>query len=127
MMRITHMALWVNDLEKVRKFYEHYFDGVSNEKYVNKEKGFESYFIRFDSETRLEIMSTSDVKDAPASIKTGWAHIAFSTGSKEKVDTLTEQLENDGYKILGGPRTTGDGYYESVVLDPEKNRVEITL
>lgn len=128
-MKIEHVAFWVKDLENMKTFYETYFDAISNEKYVNPAKKFESYFLSFDNGTRLEIMSRPDIKEANnhhESEKFGMIHLAFSTGSKEKVDFLTEKLRNDGFKIVGEPRTTGDGYYESVILDPENNLIEIT-
>ena len=125
-MRIAHVALWVIDLEKEKAFYEHYFNGHSSEKYENKTKGFESYFISFGSKTRLEVMRKNDVKAKYAPLETGWAHIAFSVGSKDRVNALSEKLEDDGYRLISRPRTTGDGYYECVIEDPEGNRVELT-
>ena len=112
----------------MRSFYEKYFDAVSNEKYRNSVKNFESYFLSFENGSRLEIMTRPDIQDANNSFeaqKFGIIHLAFSTGSKEKVDELTEILRNDGYKVAGEPRTSGDGYYESVILDPENNIIEI--
>ena len=129
-MKIEHIALWVQDLEKMRAFYEQYFDAISNEKYVNPAKEFSSYFLSFASGARLEIMHMTSVVANKNSIEPqamGLIHFAMSTGSKEKVDQLTEKLRVDGYKVIGEPRTTGDGYYESVVLDPENNRIEITV
>ncbi len=121
-MRIEHVALWADDIERSREFYCKYFGAVSNEKYVNAVKGFESYFLSFESGARLEIMRKSGMAAAPS-----MSHIAFSAGSEEAVDALTEKLRNDGYEIAGEPRTTGDGYYESVILDPEGNIIEITV
>lgn len=128
-MRIEHIAFWVKDLEKMRSFYENYFDAVSNEKYINAIKKFESYFLSFENGSRLEIMFRPDITESNNHNevqKLGLIHLAFSTGSKEKVDELTERLRNDGFEIIGEPRTTGDGYYESVILDPENNIIEIT-
>ncbi|KQM21750.1 VOC family protein [Chryseobacterium sp. Leaf201] len=128
-MKIEHIAIWVKDLEKTRNFYERYFGAVSNEKYHNPAKHFESYFLSFDNGCRLEIMNRPDIGESNSSYddqKSGIIHLAFSTGSKEKVDELTERLRKDGYRIAGEPRTTGDGYYESVILDPENNIIEIT-
>lgn len=122
---IEHIAIWVKDLEKMREFYCKYFDGVSNQKYENKVKGFESYFVSFDSFTRIELMKRKDIEERVYKDILGLAHLAFKIGSKEKVNELTEILRKDGYKIVGEPRTTGDGYYESVILDPEGNRVEL--
>jgi lactoylglutathione lyase len=127
-MRIEHIAIWAHDLEKLRSFYTTYFGGQSNEKYVNPSKNFSSYFITFDNGCRLELMHKPEI---PISVNdvdkqfTGIIHIAFSLGSKDSVDQLTERLRRDGYRVVGEPRTTGDGYYESVVLDPEGNRLEI--
>lgn len=122
---IDHIAIWVEDLEKMREFYCKYFDGVSNQKYENKIKGFESYFISFDGATRIELMKRKDIEERIYKEILGLAHLAFKVGSKEKVNELTEISRKDGYKIIGEPRTTGDGYYESVILDPEGNRIEL--
>lgn len=124
-MKIEHIAVWVEDLEKMREFYCKYFDGVSNQKYENKVKGFESYFISFDGATRIELMKRKDIEERIYKEILGLAHLAFKVGSKEKVNELTEIFRKDGYKIIGEPRTTGDGYYESVILDPEGNRIEL--
>ncbi len=127
-MKIEHIAVWVKDLEKSRAFYEKYFGAVSNEKYINPVKNFESYFLSFDNGSRLEIMTRPELRESNNSYEFqqfGIIHIAFSAGSKEKVDELTEALRKDGYTIAGEPRTTGDGYYESIILDPEKNIIEI--
>jgi lactoylglutathione lyase len=128
-MHIEHIAIWVKDLEKMRVFYEKYFDGKSNEKYRNDKKGFESYFISFASGARLELMLMPNILERKNDIYEqfiGLIHFAISVGTKEKVDTLTEIIRNEGFEIIGEPRWTGDGYYESVVLDPEQNRIEIT-
>ena len=122
---IDHIAIWVEDLEKMREFYCKYFDGVSNQKYENRVKGFESYFISFDGATRIELMKRKDIEERIYKEILGLAHLAFKMGSKEKVNELTEIFRKDGYKIIGEPRTTGDGYYESVILDPEGNRIEL--
>lgn len=126
-MKINHVAIWVLDIEKSREFYEKYFGGISNEKYENKLKGFSSYFLSFESGTRLEIMQKVNItKFSESSEKIGIAHIAFSVGSKDKVNELTERLRKDGYKIIGEPRVTGDGYYESVICDENGILIEIT-
>ncbi|MGE8554011.1 MAG: VOC family protein [Chryseobacterium jejuense] len=127
-MKIEHIAVWVKDLEKTSAFYQKYFGAVSNEKYVNPVKKFESYFLSFENGCRLEIMTRPDLKESENSYESqqfGIIHFAFSAGSKEKVNELTETLRKDGYTIAGEPRTTGDGYYESVILDPENNIIEI--
>jgi lactoylglutathione lyase len=129
-MRIEHVALWTHDLERLRHFYETYFEGRANAKYVNPRKQFESYFITFADGARLELMQRPDVPSTRNDVEqqfTGYIHLAFSTGSREAVDALTERLRADGYRILDGPRTTGDGYYESTTLDPDGNRIEITV
>lgn len=127
-MRIEHAALWVTDLERTRAFYETYFGAAAGPKYANAAKGFESYFMTFPSGgARLELMRKSGLPARPPGPEhTGWAHLAFAVGSEEAVDALTERLRADGFELLDGPRRTGDGYYESVVLDLEGNRVEVT-
>lgn len=128
-MKIEHIAIWVNDLNRMKLFYETYFGATSNEMYHNPTKQFSSYFLTFGSGPRLELMHRDDIvillKEGQEAI--GLTHFAVSVGSKFKVDSLTEELQKDGFTIVGDPRTTGDGYYESVVLDPEGNRVEITI
>lgn len=127
-MKIEHIAVWVRDLEKIRTFYQKYFGAVSNEKYTNPVRNFESYFLSFENGCRLEIMTMPNIRENRSSYEFqqfGIIHFAFSAGSKQKVDELTETLRKDGYTIAGEPRTTGDGYYESVILDPENNIIEI--
>ncbi len=126
-MKIEHVALYVQDLEKIRVFFENNFGGKSSALYHNQKTQFRSYFISFDDGARLEIMNRPDMIDQPKSpLKTGFVHLAFSVGSKEKVDVLTSKLKQDGYEVLSGPRTTGDGYYESCIRGPEDNILEIT-
>lgn len=128
-MNIEHIAIWCNDLEKMRTFYETYFNAKSNNKYENKTKGFTSYFLTLDNGARIELMKMDAIDTLPVEVYkqfTGLAHIAFSTGSAQKVDIMTKTFIKDGYEILNGPRLTGDGYYESVLLDPEGNHLEIT-
>jgi len=126
-MKIEHIALWTNNIDKIKNFYIKYFNGKSNNKYINKEKHFESYFISFKEGTRLELMTINNLNKSSQILQTGYTHIAFSVGGKSKVDELTELLKKDGYEIVSNPRTTGDGYYESVVKDPDGNIVEITI
>ena len=127
-MKIEHIAMYVNDIEKVREFFIKYLDGKSNEGYHNTKTDFHSYFISFDDGARLEIMNKPGLSDEEKSLnRTGFIHIAFSVGSKERVDELTELLKNDGYLVVSGPRTTGDGYYESCVVVIEGNQIEITV
>lgn len=125
---VAHIGMFCSDLEKVRAFYEKYFDAVSNDKYTNPAKGFESYILSFgDGACQLELMRRVGVDAVSTPGSLGFAHISLSVGSKAGVDAITDLLRGDGYKILDGPRTTGDGFYESTVADPEGNLVEITV
>ncbi|MBQ4913285.1 VOC family protein [Maribacter sp. MMG018] len=128
-MKIEHIAIWVKDLELMRNFYEKYFNAIAGELYHNPQKEFTSYFLGFKEGVRLELMHKPTVFKSleGSSDLLGLAHFAISVGTKEKVDALTEQLRNDGFTVEGNPRTTGDGYYESIILDPEANRIEITI
>lgn len=127
-MKIEHIAMYVKNLERAKTFFEKYLGGVSNEGYHNKTTDFKSYFLSFDDGARLEIMNKPGLIDIPKEIsQTGYIHIAFSVGSKEKVDELTMRLREDGYNVLSGPRTTGDGYYESCIVGIEGNQIEITI
>lgn len=128
-MYINHLAIYTTDIEKTRHFYEQYFNAVSGEKYHNPKKKFTSYFLSFDSGCRLELMHKSTIPgiENEAAEYLGLTHFAISVGSKDSVDLLTETLRKDGFHVVGEARTTGDGYYESVVLDPEGNRIEITI
>ncbi len=129
-MRIEHIAIWTHDLERLRQFYETYFDGKANTKYVNSRKQFESYFITFTDGARLELMHMPTIPLSQNDVEqqfTGYIHLAFSVGSRAAVDALTARLRDHGYRVLDGPRTTGDDYYESTVLDPDGNRLEITV
>ena len=128
-MRIDHIALWTNDLQRCRQFYRSYFGAVAGEGYVNPSKGFESCFLSFAGGARLEVMKTTTLSPVglePGRQRLGFTHIAVSVGSDRLVDELTQRLKDDGYPILDGPRRTGDGCYESVILDPDGNRIEIT-
>lgn len=124
-MQLTHIAIWTNELERSREFYVTYFGGKSNEKYVNPKKGFASYFITFEGGASLEIMQRVDVTEEREGLFIGLAHFAFSVGSKENVNNMIELFRKDGYTVLGEPRTTGDGFYEGSVADPDGNIVEI--
>ena len=127
-MKIEHVALYVNNLENARDFFVKYLDARSNEGYHNPNTNFSSYFLSFDEGARIEIMNKPEVPDLPKNpARTGYAHIAFSVGSKEKVDELTAKLRADGYEVLSGPRVTGDGYYESCIVAVEQNQIEITV
>ena len=126
-MRIEHIAMYVNDLEAARDFFVKYFGAVSNEGYHNKTTDFRSYFLSFDDGARLELMRKPQMDDTEKTLnRTGYVHIAFSLGSKEAVDELTERLKNDGYQVINGPRIPGDGYYESCIVGIEGNQIEIT-
>ncbi len=127
-MKIEHIALYVNDLEKTKEFFVKYLGAQSNDGYHNQKTDFRSYFLSFDDGARLEIMNKPQMSDLPKDpARTGYAHIAFSVGSKERVDTLTAELKAAGYEVVSGPRTTGDGYYESCIVAIEGNQVEITV
>ena len=127
-MRIEHIAMYVNDLQKAKEFFKKYFNAISNEGYHNKTTDFRSYFLSFDDGARLEIMNKPQMMDDEKGInRTGFVHIAFSLGSKDAVDALTEKIRNDGYNVISGPRTTGDGYYESCIIGIEGNQIEITV
>ncbi len=125
-MNIAHIAIWTKDLEAMKDFYTRYFRGESNEKYINPTKGFESYFISFESGAKLELMRKQSVdKPLDTEERLGITHIAFKLGSKDAVLSLTETLRSDGFRIVGEPRTSGDGYFESAVFDVEGNRIEL--
>jgi lactoylglutathione lyase len=129
-MYITHLALWVQDLERLKVFYETYFGAQATTKYINVQKHFQSYFLTFASGTRLELMQRPDIPPRatpPGQECLGYAHLAIAVGSATAVDALTQRFVADGYPVLDGPRWTGDGYYESVIADPEGNRIEITV
>lgn len=126
-MKIEHIAIWVCDLEKLASFYETYFGARVGDLYINEEKQFQSRFLSFASGSRLELMHTPAIQMSQSnSQQAGYAHLAFSVGSRSAVDALTERLVGDGYQKLSGPRVTGDGCYESAILDPEGNTLEIT-
>lgn len=129
-MYMDHLAIWVRDLERMRTFYQTYFGAVANDKYSNTQTDFASYFLQFASGPRLELMQMPGIPDTQNDALaqfTGLVHFAVSVGSRQAVDELTERLRTDGFSIVGEPRRTGDGYYESVILDPESNRIELTI
>ena len=126
-MRLDHVAMYVTDLEAAKDFFVRYFGAYAGEKYHNHTTGFHSYFLRFDSGAWLELMRRPGVEDHPKDERTGWSHVAFSLGSREAVEELTARLKDDGYEIVSGPRTTGDGYYESSVVGFEGNLIELTV
>ena len=127
-MNIEHIAMYVRDLEAARDFFVKYLGASSNSGYHNKTTDFRSYFLSFDGGARLEIMTRPQLADSEnAAARTGYIHIAFSLGSKEKVDELTARLKADGYEVISGPRITGDGYYESCIVSIEGNQIELTI
>lgn len=129
-MKIEHVAIWTRQLEELKNYYTKYFEGIAGEIYINSAKSFQSYFITFDSGTRLEIMSNPDIpenqNDTVELQHIGLTHLAFEVESMTEVDLKAEELRSNGYPILNGPRKTGDGYYEFVSLDPDQNRIEVT-
>ena len=127
-MKIEHIAMYVNDLDAARDFFIKYFNAKSNNGYHNPKTDFRSYFLSFDDGARLEIMNKPQMSDSAKEIgRTGYIHIAFSLGRAEKVDQLTERLRSDGFEVISGPRTTGDGYYESCIIAIEGNQIELTV
>ena len=126
-MHIEHVALYVTDLEAAKAFFVRYFSAVPGARYHNPRTGLRTYFLTFSGGARLEIMTRPDLQDDDKPPRrTGFIHISFAIGGKEQVDRLTEQLRADGYRVVDGPRTTGDGYYESCIEGPEGNLIEIT-
>ena len=123
-MKIEHIGLWVKDLEQMKAFYENYFNTRAGELYHNQATGFRSYFLSFETGGRLEIMQRDDIT-SETSVTLGYAHLAIEVGNQAAVDQKVKQLVADGYALLNGPRTTGDGYYEAVIADPENNLIEI--
>lgn len=127
-MRVEHIAMYINELEQARDFFVKYFNAVSNDGYHNQTTNFRSYFLSFEDGARLEIMNKPGMSDGEKELaRTGYIHIAFSVGSREAVDELTERLQKDGFHVISGPRTTGDGYYESCIVGIEGNQIEITV
>ncbi|MDF2484805.1 MAG: glyoxalase [Herbinix sp.] len=125
-MKINHIALYTNQLEQLKNFYITYFQASSNDGYHNKITGLRTYFLSFSDGSRLELMTRPNLTELqPSPYQTGYIHLAFSAGGKEAVDSLTARLESDGYTVASRPRTTGDGYYESCILDPDGNQIEI--
>ena len=127
-MKIEYIALYVEDLEETKNFFIKYLGAKANNGYHNPRTNFRSYFLSFEDGARLEIMQRPEMVNLPKeAARTGYAHIAFSVGSREKVDALTAELKADGYDVVSGPRITGDGYYESCIVAMEGNQVEITV
>ena len=128
-MKIEHVAIWSKDIETLKEFYMEYFDAKVNEGYHNSKTGFISYFLSFNEGSRIEIMNIDGIltKEQMTQKYMGYCHLAMSVGSKSEVLRLTQILLDDGYEVVGNPRYTGDGYFESVILDPDGNRIEITV
>lgn len=125
-MRLEHVALYVDDLEAMRAFYCDYLGATANTKYHNQKTGFQSYFLSFESGARVEIMSHPESVPSDRQLRSlGYIHLSFSLGSREAVDQKTRELAEAGVVVIGQPRQTGDGYYESVILDPEGNQIEL--
>lgn len=127
-MKLGHLAVWTNDLERLKAFYETYFGAVANEKYMNQQRKFSSYFLSFQGETTLELMHIPEIQLRPStrdSTGVGLAHFAFDVDSSEVVDQMANRLQTDGYELEKAPRMTGDGFYECAVFDPDGNIVEI--
>lgn len=124
-MFIEHIAIWTNDLERLKRFYESHFQVQTGIKYVNESKNLKSYFLSFSSGARVEIMTAPGVSNTK--ILSGYAHIAISVGSKEQVRAITDRIRESGYQVISEPRHTGDGYFESAILDPDGNTIEITV
>lgn len=125
-MNLEHVALYVNDLEEMKAFYIRHFGATANNQYHNPRTGLRTYFLSFDGGARLEIMQRPGMSPRPSGeLVLGYTHISFKLGSVEKVDNLTKELQQNGCPLLNGPRTTGDGYYESVLSDPEGNLIEL--
>lgn len=125
MTRIDHAALWVSDLEESRDFYREWFAGTAGPRYDNPRTGLSTYFLSFDDGARLELMTRPDVTGGPGGETCGWAHLSFCVPDEPAVDALATRLRDSGVEVVDGPRRTGDGYYELVLLDPEGNRVEV--
>ncbi len=125
-MQIDHIAIWTNDLERLKDFYSRFFNCKVSDRYDNIKKQFSSYFLSFQEGAKIEIMKRSDITDVLDKDRIGFAHFAIVVGTIEQLDNLTKRLEKEGVIIESHPRTTGDGYYESVILDPDNNKIELT-
>ena len=129
-MVIDHVAIWTTQLEKLKDYYAKYFNGRPNKKDLNKDRHFESYFVSFDSGTRLELMQMpgipQNLNDPAGKQYQGIIHLSFGMDNMDRVDDKFNELTKDGYKILRGPRKTGDGYWEFETLDPDNNRIEVS-
>jgi lactoylglutathione lyase len=127
-MEIDHVAMFVRDLEGTKDFFEKYFSAKSNKLYHNPRTGLSTYILSFDGHARLELMNRPDMTDAGTEeIRNGYIHLSFNLGGRDEVDKLTDRLKEDGFRVLSGPRVTGDGYYESCIEGPEGNLLELTI
>lgn len=127
-MRIEHVAAYVRDLYGARGFFEKYLGASAGDEYHNSKTGFRSFFLTFEDGARLEIMTKPGVENVDAAIeRLGFTHLAFSVGSERAVNELTARLREDGYEVVSGPRKTGDGYYESLVVGFDSLRIEVTV
>jgi lactoylglutathione lyase len=129
-MHIEHLAIWVSDLESMKAFYCSYFGATAGPVYLNPVKQFQSVFLSFEYGARIELMKMPGIPDSandPYKQFSGLVHFAISVGSAHAVDDMADRLTGDGFELLDGPRMTGDGYYECTILDPEMNRIEITV
>ena len=129
-MTLEHVAIWTNNLEQLRQYYQTFFGAQSNTRYSNPQKKFESYFLSFASGARLELMTRPDIpgnkNDTVQAQHTGIIHLAFGVDTMQAVDEKAQELLAAGFSLLSGPRKTGDGYYEFETLDPDNNRIEVT-
>jgi lactoylglutathione lyase len=129
-MHIEHLAIWVSDLETMKAFYCNYFGAKAGPVYLNPVKQFQSIFLSFENGPRIELMKMPGVPGSandPYKQFSGLVHFAISVGSAHAVDAMADRLNKDGFDLLDGPRLTGDGYYECAMMDPESNRIEITV
>lgn len=129
-MNIEHIAVWTEDIERLTGYYVKYFDAHAGSRYHNPAKGYESCFLSFSGGARIEVMRTTTLSPVvlpPGAQRMGMTHLAISVGSEQAVDALTRRIQSDGFQVVDGPRHTGDGYYESIVLDPDGNRIEIAV
>jgi len=130
-MILEPVAIWTNQLEALKNYYSKHFGGIPNQKYTNPKKGFESYFLTFDTGARLELMKMPNIpenaNDTIEKQHQGIIHLAFGVDTKDQVDQKAKELLEHGFKVLSGPRITGDGYYEFETLDPDNNRIEVTF
>lgn len=124
-MKVEHIGIWVTDIEKMKAFYETYFNAKASQLYHNKTTGFRSYFMELAEGCRVELTTKQHLSNR-ISESLGYTHLAIAVGDKAKVDEMTAEFVAAGFPLLNGPRVTGDGYYEAVIQDPEGNLIELT-